>query len=118
MTISELTNQINAFRDARDWKQFHNPKDMAISISIEAAELMEHFQWVTPQASREIADDAEKLAAVGEEMADVLCYLLAIANELDLDISSTMAAKMKKNILKYPAEEFRGRYGPEDPGQE
>ncbi len=118
VTVERLRSMVAEFVDARDWRQFHSPKNLTMALAIEAAELMEHFQWVTPQASREIADDAEKLAAVGEEMADVLCYLLAIANELDLDISSTMAAKMKKNILKYPAEEFRGRYGPEDPGQE
>ena len=116
VTVGQLRSMVRHFVDARDWRQFHSPKNLAMALSIEAAELMEHFQWITPQASREVTEDAEKLAAVGEEMADVLCYLLAIANELDLDVASTMRAKMKKNIHKYPIEEFRGRYGPEDTG--
>jgi NTP pyrophosphatase (non-canonical NTP hydrolase) len=76
---------------------------------------MEHFQWSSEDASRVIGDDPEKLRAVAEELADVLCYALAIANELNIDVSTAMQEKMDKNKIKYPAEEYRGRYGPEDP---
>lgn len=113
-SIGQLREVVRQFVDERDWQQFHAPKNLSMALAIEAAELMEHFQWITPQASREIPADAEKLAAVGEELADVLCYVLAIANELDLDLSETFDDKMKKNRLKYPAEQYRGRYGPED----
>ncbi len=77
---------------------------------------MEHFQWIDGDASRNIADDSEKRGAVAEELADVLCYALAIANELGIDVATAMRDKMVKNREKYPAEEYRGRYGPEDEG--
>ncbi len=77
---------------------------------------MEHFQWISTDESRRVAQDAEGLAAVGEELADVLCYALAMANELGLDLSTVICQKIAKNEQKYPAEEYRGRYGPEDRG--
>jgi len=82
-------------------------------MAIEAGELMEHFQWITAEESRQL-DDAAR-AEAGEELADVLCYALAIANELELDLTSTLNAKMIKNRAKYPVAEFRGRFGPDDP---
>ncbi len=115
-TVSDLRTLVRDFVDARDWQQFHSPKNLSMALAIEAAELMEHFQWITPDASREIDKDGEKLGEVSEELADVLCYALAIANELNIDVATAMASKMKKNELKYPADEFRGRYGPEDEG--
>ncbi len=113
-TIDELKQLIQRFVAERDWEQFHSPKNLSMALAIEAAELMEHFQWVDLAASRAIADDPEKLAAVGEELADVFAYSLALANELGLDLAETVRAKMVKNAQKYPAEEYRGRYGPED----
>ena len=83
-----------------------------MALAIEAAELMEHFQWISPEASRAVGQQSDKLTAVGEEMADVFCYLLAIANELNLDLSTTMQRKMELNAQKYPAAQYRGRYGP------
>lgn len=112
--VAELRELVREFVDARDWEKFHSPKNLTMALAIEAAELMEHFQWISADASRAIGEDPEKLRAVGEELADVLCYGLAIANELDIDVSSAMRAKMEKNRLKYPVDEFRGRYGPED----
>ncbi len=112
--VVELRDMVRRFVDARDWKRFHSPKNLTMALAIEAAELMEHFQWISADASRAIGDDPEKLCAVGEELADVLCYALAIANELNIDVSSAMQAKMEKNKIKYPAEEYRGRFGPED----
>jgi NTP pyrophosphatase (non-canonical NTP hydrolase) len=114
-TLMELRQIVRQFVDDRDWHRFHSPKNLAMSLSIEAGELMEHFQWLTAEQSRAVADDEEKLAAIGEELADVLCYALAMANELKLDVSTAVGDKICKNALKYPASEYRGRFGPEDP---
>jgi len=114
--IAELRDLVRSFVDERDWHQFHSPKNLAMALAIEAAELMEHFQWISPEASRGVGRQREKLAAVGEEMADIFCYVLAMANELDVDISTALREKMKKNAIKYPAPEYRGRYGPEEAG--
>ena len=113
-TVSQLREIVRCFVDERDWQQFHSPKNLSMSLSIEAAELMEHFQWITPDESRLVGTDSERLGAVRDELADVVCYALAIANELDIDLSDAMRAKMKKNELKYPVSEYKGRYGPED----
>jgi len=115
-TIAELKRRVNDFVDRRDWHQFHSPKNLSMSLAIEAAELMEHFQWLSVEQSRRVADVPDQLAAVGEELADVLCYALAMANELRLDLSTAVRRKLEKNERKYPAEEYRGRFGPEDPG--
>jgi dCTP diphosphatase len=114
-TVAQLRQLVNDFVDRRDWHQFHSPKNLAMSMAIEAAELMEHFQWLSTEQSREVIREQEKLAEVGEELADVLCYALALANELGLDLSTAIQRKMAKNERKYPAEEYRGRFGPEDP---
>jgi dCTP diphosphatase len=113
-TLSDLRRLIADFVAARDWQQFHSPKNLSMSLAIEAAELMEHFQWLTIDQSRAIASQPEKLAEVADELADVLCYALALANELHLDVSAAIRGKMIKNELKYPASEFRGRYGQDD----
>jgi len=112
--IQQLKDTMRQFVDERDWRQFHSPKNLSMSLAIEAAELMEHFQWIDIAASRQVKDDPNKLAAIGEELADVFCYALALANELGLDISEIIARKMQKNAIKYPATEFRGRYGKDD----
>jgi NTP pyrophosphatase (non-canonical NTP hydrolase) len=109
-TVAELRKLVADFVAERDWSQFHSPKNVSMALAIEAAELMEHFQWLTTEASRELAAEPEKLAEVGEELADVIGYSFALANELGLDISSAVRAKMLKNAQKYPAEKYRGRY--------
>jgi NTP pyrophosphatase (non-canonical NTP hydrolase) len=114
-TIAELRALVRQFVEERDWRQFHAPKNLSMSLAIEAAELMEHFQWIDAAASRTLADDPNKLAAVGDELADVLCYALALANELGIDVSTAIRAKMEKNAQKYPVAEIRGRYGHDDP---
>ncbi len=113
-SVAQLRKMVFEFVDQRDWQQFHSPKNLSMALSIEASELMEHFQWITPDASREVMNDDDKKMAVSEELADVLCYAMAIANEMNIDIADAMTAKMVKNRIKYPAQEFRGRYGPED----
>jgi NTP pyrophosphatase (non-canonical NTP hydrolase) len=88
-----------------------------MALAIEAAELMEHFQWLTTEDSRRLAEDSTKLAEVAEELADVIGYSFALANELGIDVSDAIRDKMVKNARKYPAAEFRGRYSREDHGK-
>ncbi|TWT95704.1 nucleotide pyrophosphohydrolase [Neorhodopirellula pilleata] len=101
-TINELKAVVARFVDERNWHEFHNPKNLVMSLAIETAELMEHFQWRTPDESLVIMDDPEQAHAVGEEVADCLAYLLAIASKLDIDLSTTLRAKMVRNAVKYP----------------
>jgi len=111
-TLADLRSLVRQFVDERDWRQFHAPKNLSMSLAIEAAELMEHFQWIDAAESRQAAGDAQRLAPIREELADVLCYVLALANELEIDLSTAVMDKMAKNALKYPAEQSRGRYAP------
>ena len=111
-TVAELRELVRRFVDERDWRQFHSPKNLSMSLAIEAAELMEHFQWIDAAESRRAGEDGAKLALVADELADVLAYVLALANELDLDLSVALRDKMIKNAAKYPAEQSRGRYAP------
>jgi NTP pyrophosphatase (non-canonical NTP hydrolase) len=113
-TVAELRQLVDQFVQERNWAQFHNPKNLSMALAIEAAELMEHFQWLDLDESRAVADDAERLAAVAEELADVVCYALALANELKLDVADSVRSKMIKNARKYPTAEFRGRWGAGD----
>ena len=110
-TVAELRQLVDQFVQERNWAQFHNPKNLSMALAIEAAELMEHFQWLDLDESRAVAGDAERLAAVGEELADVVCYALALANALKLNVADSVRAKMIKNSQKYPAAEFHGRWG-------
>lgn len=114
-TVAELRRLVSQFVAERNWRQFHTPKNLSMALAIEAAELMEHFQWLTAEESRGLRDDAARRQAVGEELADVLCYALALADELNLDVATAMADKMVKNRAKYPVDEYRGRYGADDP---
>ncbi len=113
-TVAELRQVVDRFVQERNWAQFHNPKNLSMALAIEAAELMEHFQWLDLDESRAVARDPARLAEVAEELADVVCYALAMANELNLDISDAVRAMMIKNAEKYPAAEFRGRWGAGD----
>ena len=99
----ELQNDILAFRDERNWRQFHNPKDLAISISLEAAELLENFQW-----SGEETDAPEKRQQIAEELADVLIYGVLLSDIMGLDIDDIMAKKLAKNGEKYPVKKAYG----------
>lgn len=114
-TVAQLRQLVEDFVAEREWHAFHTPKNLVMSLAIETAELMEHFQWLTPEQSRAITNDNAKLAEVGEEIADVFCYGLAMVNTLGIDLATTIAAKIEKNKRKYPAAEYRGRFGPDDP---
>lgn len=108
-TVAELRSEMQAFVDARDWRQFHNPKNLSMSLAIEAAELMEHFQWLDHPAAAQRANDPEYRTAIADELADVACYLLSLANSMEIDLSTSIRNKLVKNAIKYPAIEYRGR---------
>src|ERR1051326_2366715 len=101
-TLADLRRRLAEFVAARDWQQFHDPKNLSMSIAIEAAELMEHFQWLKSHELHEVTRDPARCAEIGEELADVLCYAISLANALDIDIASAVLAKMEKNERKYP----------------
>ncbi len=105
-SIKELTDEIVAFRDARDWKKFHNSKDMAISISLEAAELLEVFQWSGEDVE---ADTDKKVSKIKEELADVLIYSLLMGHDLGFDISEIVEQKIDTNNRKYPVDKAYGK---------
>ena len=107
-SVRQLRSLVQQFVDERNWRQFHSPKNLSMSLAIEAGELMEHFQWIDVEASRKLADDRTAVTAAGEELADVLCYALALANVLGLDVAECIERKMVKNAQKYPAEKFWG----------
>jgi len=101
-----LREAMRGFAAERDWDQFHSPKNLAAALSVEAAELLEHFQWLTEDASRALP--AEARARVAEEMADVLLYLVRLADKLDVDLAAAAVAKIAHNARKYPVEKSRG----------
>lgn len=111
-TVHQLREIVEQFVQERDWDCFHSPKNLSMSIAIESGELMEHFQWIDGDRSRGL-DESERLAA-GEELADVICYSLAMANQLQLDLTETILNKMQKNREKYPIDQYRGRFGIKD----
>jgi NTP pyrophosphatase (non-canonical NTP hydrolase) len=108
-TVMQLKQAVQAFVDERDWRQFHTPKNLAMSLAIEAAELMEHFQWVDVAESTTRGRDPARRGEIADEIADVCCYLLSLVNVLDLDLSEAVRSKLLKNATKYPVDEVRGK---------
>ena len=104
--LEAIRQYVNDYAAARDWQSFHSPKNIAMALTVEAAELQEHFQWLTEQESTALT--AEKCHAVAEEIADVQVYLVMLADKLGIDILNAVADKMKKNETKYPADKVRG----------
>lgn len=104
--IEELQASLRAFATERAWEQFHSPKNLATALSVEASELLEHFQWLSDQQSRELSED--KRAAIAEEVADVLLYLLQLADKLAIDPLDAARKKLKTNAEKYPVERAKG----------
>lgn len=113
--LGQLRRLVQEFVSERAWESFHSPKNLAMALAIEVAELMEHFQWLTTEESRHAREDSGRRDAVVEEMADVFCYLLALANEWDVDLAAALVEKMERNRAKYPVDVIRGRYGHHDP---
>jgi NTP pyrophosphatase (non-canonical NTP hydrolase) len=104
--LEDLRDALRAFAQARDWNQFHSPKNLAMALSAEAGELLEVFQWLTGDESKRL--DAEAKAAASEEIADVLLYLIRLADKLDIDLLDAARRKLAKNAQKYPVDKARG----------
>jgi NTP pyrophosphatase (non-canonical NTP hydrolase) len=104
-TLHEMQASVISFRDARDWAKFHNPKDAAISLSLEASEVLELFQWKTPDEAAALASDSR----LADELADVLYWVLLMAHDSRIDLTLALAGKLAKNEAKYPVEKSKGR---------
>jgi NTP pyrophosphatase (non-canonical NTP hydrolase) len=105
-SIQQLAEHLRQFAAERDWEQFHSPKNLAMALSVEVAEIAEHFQWLTEQQSQDL--DAAKKAEVAEELADALIYLVRLAPQLQIDLLDAADRKLAINEAKYPAEQVRG----------
>ncbi len=110
--IKELTEKIKKFRDERDWKKYHNHKDMALSLVLEAAEVLEHFQWKSPEEVKEYAESHK--SEIADELADVAMYLFELADNLGVNLSEAISGKLKKNAEKYPVDKAKGRHAKYD----
>lgn len=107
-SIEDLTRKIIAFRDARDWKQFHNPKDSAVGLVLEATEVLEHFQWQNKEEMEEYVKIHKE--DIADELADVLYWVILMANDLGIDMSKAVEKKIRKNEKKYPIEKAKGSH--------
>lgn len=105
--LSEHTARIRAFCEERDWDQFHNPKDMALSLALEASEVLEHFQWKSDAEMTQYIRDHK--ADIGEELADTYYWVLRMADKFGIDLPKAFDAKMEKNAIKYPVQKSKGR---------
>lgn len=108
-TLATLKTKVLAFARERDWEQFHAPKNLSMALAAEAGELMEHFLWGTPEASRSQLRDRKLRGKVEEELADVVIYALEFANMTGIDLAAAIESKMAANAKKYPVEKARGR---------
>ncbi|MHB8809180.1 MAG: nucleotide pyrophosphohydrolase [Desulfobulbaceae bacterium] len=115
-TLADLTLTLRRFAAERDWEKFHSPKNLAMALSVEVAELLEHFQWLTQQQSLRL--DAEQRQAVREEVADVLIYLTRLADRLGIDLLAAAEEKIARNAEKYPVTTSRGRAVPPAPSED
>ncbi|HHS97814.1 MAG TPA: nucleotide pyrophosphohydrolase [Chloroflexi bacterium] len=108
-TVAHLRRQVAAFVAAREWEIYHTPRNLSVAIAIEAAELMEHFLWLSPEQAAAAMENPRRRAAVVDELADVLIYALSLANALGADVSEAVQAKLARNEQRFPPEEWRGR---------
>lgn len=108
-TVEELKTRVLAFARARDWEQFHAPKNLSMALAAEAGELMEHFLWATPEASHEVVRSKKYRRAIEDELADVIIYAIEFANMTGIDVAAAIERKMKANAQKYPVAKARGR---------
>ncbi len=105
-SLADLARQLAHFAEERDWQQFHSPKNLASALIVEAGELLEHFQWMTDEQSRDLSP--ERREAVGAEVADVLLYLIQLSSALGIDPVEAARSKLRVNALKYPVDRARG----------
>lgn len=110
-TLTDLRAAVAEFVGARDWEQYHTPKNLAMSIAIEVAELQEHFQWLTPAQCEQVLSEETAHDEVAEELADIIIYCLSFANQTDIDISEAVLHKLDRNEDRFPVERVRGRLG-------
>ena len=108
--MKKLIKKIAKFRDEREWMQFHDPKNMAISIILEASELLEHFQWKTKEEVEAYLKDKKNKKEVEEEIADIAMYLFELADNMGIDLLKAMDSKLKKNAKKYPVKKAKGKH--------
>ena len=108
MDINKLQQALAIFAQERDWDQFHSPKNLASALSVEASEILELFQWLTPEQSLAIKDKPNEKQHVADEIADTFIYLLRLADKLEIDIEAAIESKMKRNADKYPVELAKG----------
>jgi NTP pyrophosphatase (non-canonical NTP hydrolase) len=108
MCLDGLTAELRRFADQRDWGQFHTPKNLVMALVGEVGELVEHFQWLTPEESLEVTADPVRRAGVAEELADILIYLVRVADVLGVDLLDAAWAKLEANAQRYPADRVRG----------
>lgn len=106
VNLDQIKERLRRFADARDWDQFHSPKNLSMALIAEAAELVEHFQWMTEEQSNSLS--SEKLAEIELELADAQIYLVRLADKLQLDLMAAVEKKMALNESKYPASKVRG----------
>lgn len=106
MALTRLRDRLRAFADARDWHQFHTPKNLSIALSVEVAELLEHFQWLSDKGS--LTPPADRLGKIEEEIADVFLYLIRLSDVLNVDLIHAADRKLAINARKYPVERARG----------
>jgi len=109
-TVAQLRQIIADFLRQRDWEQFHDPKNLSMAIATEAAELMEHFRWAKNEDSHHMLSNPKTRQEVGEELADILAFVLSFANATGIDVTTALRDKMIKNAEKYPVDEYKGRY--------
>lgn len=109
ISVQDLKKAVGEFVEIRDWKRYHNPKDLAESICIEAAELLEVFHWVPSEETLAWKNSQSKRSRVMEELADVLIYCLSMANAMEIQISNAVTQKLAENSTKYPVDKYRGK---------
>ena len=110
VSLKDFTEKIIRFRDERDWKKYHTPKNLAISLVIEVGELFEHFQWRSDEEILENCKNLEIQERIGDELADIVIYTLLLSNKLGIDLEKAILEKIKKNEEKYPIELVKGNY--------
>lgn len=108
-TLQELKEKLRKFVDERDWREFHTPKDLSIAIATEASEIMEHFRFRNGETLREYLADKENMRELSYEMADVLSFLVRLADEMNVDLAAALSEKMEKNTKRYPVDSAKGK---------
>ena len=108
LNLTYFESKLSKFAKDRDWDQFHTPKNLAMALSVEASELVEIFQWLTPEQSTDIVTDTTKFEQVSEEIADILSYLVRLSSILQIDLTQVLENKIEKNGIKYPISKAKG----------